>query len=469
MKTTIPTFKLKPVFKEMLGDLETPVSLYMKLGGVNSFLLESVTGGENIARYSFVGLDPFCTFQAKGESISVDISGNSYNYEDNPIDALENLMSRFEIEHVEGLPKFVGGAVGFFPWEIIEDIEPVSLKGTNKDTVKGQFMFPRVMIIFDHVKRRIILLVWSIDGDESGARKRLDEIETLIKKPLTEYHVDIDSQSVKDPYSKTNSNYKKEDFLKHVDKVKDHIYEGDVFQLVLSQKFSIDSKKKPFEVYRKLRSVNPSPYMFYFQFEKQIIIGTSPEILVRLEDDHATLRPIAGTRPRIIGKEDEMIESLLNDEKECAEHIMLVDLGRNDLGRVCKYNSVKTTSIKEIEKYSHVLHMVSNVEGKIDDSKNAFDLFKATFPCGTVSGAPKIRAIEIIDKLEPEKRGIYSGAIGYFDFRGNMDFCIAIRTIIYENDKYYVQAGAGVVADSVPENEFQETRNKAKGMVMACL
>ena len=238
---------------------------------------------------------------------------------------------------------------------------------------------------------------------------------------------------------------------------------------MLSQKFQLKSKKNPFDVYRKLRSLNPSPYMYFFNMDSYHIIGTSPEILVRLEDRKATLRPIAGTRPRLSGQEDALIRSLVEDEKEKAGHIMLVDLGRNDLGRVCQFNTVKTTSVMGIERYSHVLHMVSNVEGVLEEGKTCFDLLKATFPCGTVSGAPKIRAIEIIEQLEPDARGLYAGALGYIDFRGNMDLCITIRTILAYQESFYVQAGAGIVSDSIPENEYQETRSKARGMIEACL
>ncbi len=466
---------LTPVYKEVMGDLDTPVSVYLKLNQTYSFLLESVTGGENIARYSFIGFDPFCSVECRKTGATVTYDDEQVVTETGAIESVEKALKSFDIEEsvdypLDKLPRFIGGAVGFFSWEVISEIEKVHFSKDNLSPVPlAHFMFPSAMVIFDHVKRKIILLVLVKEGDIDGAKIRLDEIEAVLRSPLTKATVELSPEQIEAPFDHVSSNYDELDFKDHVLKAKKHIYEGDVFQLVLSQKFQLKSKKNPFDVYRKLRSLNPSPYMYFFNMDSYHIIGTSPEILVRLEDRKATLRPIAGTRPRLSGQEDALIRSLVEDEKEKAEHIMLVDLGRNDLGRVCQFNTVKTTSVMGIERYSHVLHMVSNVEGVLEEGKTCFDLLKATFPCGTVSGAPKIRAIEIIEQLEPDARGLYAGALGYIDFRGNMDLCITIRTILAYQESFYVQAGAGIVSDSIPENEYQETRSKARGMIEACL
>ncbi len=461
--------KLIPFYKEIIGDLDTPVSVFLKINEKNSFLLESVTGGEYLARYSIIGCDPFCVLTADSEKVSVTLENETCQSDTNPITALEDLLNTFSIDSYPELPRFIGGAVGFFSWEIIGKIEKIHFRDKTPSPLPlAHFLFPRILVIFDHVKRKIIIVAWAFPETESQALQRIEMIEKRIRTPLPKLFFNFNSFSG-DPFHKTTSNYDKELFQKAVIQVKQSIFEGDVFQLVLSQKFQIESQRHPFEVYRRLRSLNPSPYMFYFDLRDYHIIGTSPEILVRLDHDKAILRPIAGTRPRLENADEDMIQSLLSDEKEKAEHIMLVDLGRNDLGRVCQFGTVKTNSLMEIEKYSHILHMVSNIEGNLAKGKTAFDLFKATFPAGTVSGAPKIRAIELIDELEPEARGLYAGALGYFDFRGNMDLCITIRTILNWNKRYYVQAGAGIVADSDPEREYDETCNKAKGMLLACM
>ncbi|MFC1616801.1 anthranilate synthase component I [Candidatus Margulisiibacteriota bacterium] len=462
--------KLIPIYKEILGDFDTPVSLYLKLNQPQSFLLESVTGGEQVARYSFIGLDPFCSFINDGTKNLIEIEGEKFSNLANPIDELQKLVEKYKFENVDHLPCLIGGAIGFFSWETIFHIEDISRKEKTKTSFPlAQFLFPRSLVVFDHVKRKIIIISLAEAGQEEKANTRIERLEKLIKTPLKNTSSDFDLGPLDDPFKNVSSNYQKEDFIKAVKKVKNHIYEGDIFQLVLSQNFTCKSQKLPFDVYRKLRYINPSPYMFYFNLDDYQLIGSSPEILVRSDDNIAQVRPIAGTRPRRDKNEEKLIEELKNDEKEKAEHIMLLDLGRNDLGRVCEYDTVKTTALMEIEKYSHVLHMSSNVTGKLAKGKTAFDLFKATFPAGTVSGAPKIKAIEIIEGLEPAERGPYAGALGYFDFRGNMDLCIIIRTILAKNKVYSVQAGAGIVADSVPEKEFEETKNKAKGMIEACL
>ena len=465
----IKTTELVPVYKEIMGDLNTPVSALLKLDQPNCFLLESVTGGENVARYSFLGFDPFCTFISRNGVSEYIIGDQVVKSEENPIDILEQLTQSYDVEENEELPPFIGGAVGYFSWEIYEYIENVRFKEKNGTPFPlAHFMFPRCMMIFDHAMRKIILVVLSEKDKVQDAYEQIDDIKSMLMKPYPYPIFDLYKNSADDIFSAVKSNSEKSQYMSDVERVKKHIYEGDVFQLVLSQKFSIEAQKKPFDVYRSLRGLNPSPYMFYFNFDEYHIVGSSPEILTRLEGRKATVRPIAGTRPRIRGVEQELVRDLMSDAKECAEHIMLVDLWRNDLGRVCQYDSVFTTDLMDVEYYSHVLHMVSNVEGELLPDKTAFDLFKATFPAGTLSGAPKVKAVKIIEELEVDKRGPYGGALGYFDFRGNMDLCIVIRTILCDGDQFYIQAGAGIVADSDPEKEYLECRNKAKGMLEAC-
>ncbi|MBT5856652.1 anthranilate synthase component I [bacterium] len=460
---------LIPVVKEVLDDINTPVSAYLKLDQPNSFLLESVIGGDSVARYSFIGLDPICTFLAEDDTITVTRGDVVEKLTGNPVDILESMVASFNLKDSDELPPFVGGAVGFFSWEVIGAVESIKFaQKTGVDFPKSQFIFPRSVLVFDHAERKVIVVSLAEPGEEQDAAHRIDEIKNMLMKPMQFPIFDKYDLSDVDVFQGVESNYEKEDFISHVEKVKQNIYEGDVFQLVLSQKFSLKSDSHPFDVYRKLRSINPSPYMYYFNFGDYQIVGSSPEILSRCQNGRATLRPIAGTRLRTGGDETALIEDLKSDEKEKAEHIMLVDLGRNDLGRVCEYNSVETSDLMTVEKYSHVLHMVSNVEGTLKEGCNAFDLFRATFPAGTLSGAPKVRAIEIIESMEPERRGPYGGALGYFDFRGNMDLCIIIRTLMHRDGLFQIQAGAGIVADSDPEKEYQESRNKARGMLAAC-
>lgn len=456
--------------REFMGDLDTPVTLYLKLGESPSFLLESVAGGEQIARYSFIGCRPFMEFRAENGQIDVTFKGQKRKETGEAIAALREVVNQFELNSDKDLPPFIGGAVGYFSWEIMSEIEKIDFaEKAGVEFPDAQFMFPGVVLAFDHVQRKILVLAIHEQGESMEAV--LDEIEAKIKTPLSadlmrEPHL----SGVEDPFECAVSNYDENAFKADVEKAKGHIFDGDIFQIVLSQRFNLESRKSPFNIYRSLRYLNPSPYMFYMNFGSYQLVGSSPEILVRCQDRKAAVRPLAGTRPRLKGQEEAMIKELLADEKERAEHIMLVDLGRNDLGRVCEPGSVKTTDLMGIEKYSHVMHIVSHVEGVLREDKDVFDLFKATFPAGTVSGAPKIRAMEILESLEPDRRGPYSGALGYFDFRGNADLCIMIRTIVSRGGgRYFVQAGAGIVADSDPDAEFKETQNKAKGMILACL
>lgn len=461
---------LTPIYRKLIADLDTPVSVYLKLQRPNSFLLESVIGGEQVARYSFIGLDPFLTMlTTEGETTIIE-GQKKTNLPLGAIDGLESIVSRYHMEKHPDLPPFIGGAVGFFSWEVIHDIESIQrFEKPGSPFPIAQFLFPQSIVVFDHAKRELILVTLVQENLLSDAEKRLDALEESLKKSLPTSAILTPTEITEDPFAYVESNYDEATFKAQIAQVKKHIYEGDVFQLVLSQKFKIKSNKNPMDIYRKLRSINPSPYMYFFDFGDYHIIGSSPEILVRLEEGIATVRPIAGTRPRIHGQEEALITELKQDPKECAEHLMLVDLGRNDLGRVCEFNSIQTTDLMSIEAYSHVLHMVSSIQGTLRPDKNAFDLFKATFPAGTLSGAPKIRAMQIIENLEPEQRGLYGGALGYIDFRGNMDLCIIIRTILAKNNTLYIQAGAGLVADSDPDLEYEESRNKAKGVLQACL
>ena len=462
--------KLIPKVKPLIGDTITPVTAYLAIRSENSFLLESVVGGEQVARFSVIGLDPFCIFKSHHGEHIVTREGKSEIVQGNPISILEELVYSYDVEEKEQFSFFMGGAVGFFSWEAISCIE--NIRFSNRDTLEVPFihyLFPRTFIVFDHAQRLCHLITLAEKHQEKEAAQRLKDVEKKLQSIRQATWIEQCDFSDKDLFKNIHSNYQKDAFFSDVDRVKKHIIEGEVFQLVLSQRFSIESGKDPFDVYRHLRVLNPSPYMFYFEFEGYSMVGSSPEILSRVENKSVLVRPIAGTRPRIKGQEQVLMDELFKDEKEKAEHIMLVDLGRNDLGRVCEYHSIQVKDLMTIEMYSHVMHMVTQVEGQLKEGKTAFDVFKATFPAGTLSGAPKIRAIQLIEEIESDKRGPYGGALGYFDFSGNMDLCIIIRTIIASKGQLTVQAGAGIVLDSDPLSEFEETKNKAKGMIEACL
>ncbi|MCK5009090.1 MAG: anthranilate synthase component I [Deltaproteobacteria bacterium] len=467
---------LIPIYTEILADMETPVSAFKKIGkNKYSFLLESVEGGEKWGRYSFIGFDPALIFRSKGRRVELVRDGKTQTIEDSeyPLDVLREIMSRYNLVEVEGLPRFFGGAVGYVNYDMVRFIE--RLPDHTQDDLNlldSIFLITETILIFDNLTNTI-KIVCNVHVDEgksleevyNNAQNKIDRIISLLRKPspvtAIEFHGD-------EPIS-VSSNMEIEYFKKIVTKAKEYITAGDIIQVVLSQRFQTKLEGDPFNVYRALRRVNPSPYMYYLSFDDLIIAGASPEVLVRVEGDNIELRPIAGTRPRGKNeKEDEWFqEDLLKDPKEIAEHVMLVDLGRNDVGRVSKMGSVEVPEFLVIEKYSHVMHIVSDVRGILEKGMDSFDVLKASFPAGTVSGAPKVRAMEIIEELEKSKRGPYAGAVGYFSFSGNMDFCIVIRTILIKNDTIYFQAGAGIVADSEPENEFQETLNKAKAMVKA--
>ena len=483
-----------PVYQELAADLETPVSAWYKVcaGQPYSFLLESVEGGENIGRYSFLGCDPVWVLEARGETtVQTARDGSVQKFIGNPLQILEQCLSTIKPVTLPQLPPGIGGLFGVWGYELIHWIEsrvPVT-NPSEKDLPDGVWMQADNLIIFDQVKRKIWAIAYADLRDDEvnlqqAYQEACDRVTKLILKlklplPVEATALEWQSQPDQEDNLKYSSNTSKQQFCDNVTKAQEYIHAGDIFQVVLSQKLTTSYTGHPFNLYRSLRLVNPSPYMAYYQFKDWQLIGSSPEVMVKAEtaEDgslNAVVRPIAGTRKR--GKtpaEDRALaEDLLQDPKEIAEHIMLVDLGRNDLGRVCKKGSVRVDELMVIERYSHVMHIVSNVVGTLDPNKTAWDLLKACFPAGTVSGAPKIRAMEIIHELEPERRGPYSGVYGYYDFEGQLNSAITIRTMIVrpqDNNAHTVsvQAGAGLVADSVPENEYQETLNKARGLLEA--
>jgi len=457
---------LIPVYRTICADMDTPVSAFKKIDkSQSSFLLESVVGGERIARYSFLGTNP--------RSVISPVDSGSMG--ENPIKLLKSEMKKYTLVHTEGLPRFFGGAVGYFSYDQIRYIESIPSIAPDVLNIPDYIFFiTDTLLIFDHLTSKITVVSNAfIDGScESAYEKAIINIENIINLlNQNAPHVKCLEETNKNKVPLLDANFKKEDFKNAVLKIKEYISAGDIIQAVLSQRFATKINCDSFDLYRAIRLINPSPYMFYFKHNEYKIIGSSPELLVRLEDGIVTERPIAGTRKR--GKteaEDEALaEELLADPKERAEHIMLVDLARNDVGRVCEYGSVHVPDdeLMIIEKYSHVMHIVSQVKGNLMKGKDAFDVLSACFPAGTVSGAPKIRAMEIIEEIEPSRRGPYAGSVGYFSFSGNMDTCITIRTMFLKGDVVYIQAGAGIVADSNPEKEYEETLNKAKAMVEA--
>ncbi len=466
---------LIPVYTELMADLETPLSAYMKVGNSPySFLLESVEGGEKWARYSFIGINPQAIFVATDNSAYL-IENKKKTMESTSPDfmkLLEDLMKTYRPAIEESLPDFTGGAVGYISYDWIKKFEKVP--DMARDDLKlpsAIFTITDTCIVFDNLRHKIIVIANAHMNNESQAktyRRALTKIENivkLLKKPL-KYRV---KKSKTHKRILFNSNFTREKFMKIVERAKKYIEEGEIIQVVLSQRFETDARVEPLDVYRALRLINPSPYMYYLNFDRIKIAGSSPELLVKLKGKEMTLRPIAGTRKRGATPEEDkkLEEELRSDQKERAEHIMLVDLGRNDLGRVAVPGSVKINDLMHIEKYSHVMHLVSTITGTISEGLNCFDLLRATFPAGTVTGAPKVRAMQIIEELEGTKRGPYAGAVGYFSFNGNMDMAINLRTVIFAGSKIYIQAGAGIVYDSIPEREYEETVNKAKGMLKA--
>lgn len=484
---------LIPVYTEVIADTETPVSALLKLGDAPyRYILESVERGDRLGRYSFVGNTASLVFRSQGKTVSVgrpratgeglsdQESFEFHHFEvSDPLDALRDLLYQHRPADVLGLPRFYGGAVGYLSYDMVRHFE--RLPNNHSDPLglpESYFIFSDTVLIFDHAQRTLKIVV-NIRVDQTDPDEAYDEalariertLDRLAQHPKEATPVMALNNQEADAIQPSHlvSNFEQSEYEAAVEACKEYIRAGDILQVVLSQRFSLEIQAPPVDVYRSLRAVNPSPYMYYLQFPDLAVVGSSPEVMVQAEDGVAKLRPIAGTRPRgKTPKEDQaLVEELLADEKELAEHVMLVDLGRNDLGKVCEYGSVHVDEMMVIEKYSHVMHIVSNVIGRLAPERDPFDLLKATFPAGTVSGAPKVRAMEIIDELEPCRRGPYAGAIGYFGYSGNMDSCITIRTVLIKDGVAYVQAGAGIVADSDPQKEYEESFNKARAVFKA--
>ncbi len=460
---------LVPVYREIMADMDTPVTAFHKIDdGRHSFLLESIEGGEKWGRYSFLGSSPSLIVRSKGCRVELLDNGNLTVMDcADPTTVLREIINGYQPVETPGLPRFCGGAVGYLGYDMVRHFE--KLDTGNADTIDAWdswFMITDSLLIFDSVKQKIQVVANAHLGEGispeeaySGAVARIDALVRKLRGPV--------SRPASTPPARAavgfNSNMTRPEFEVAVERAKEYVRSGDIIQVVLSQRFSGDLTVDPFDIYRVLRTLNPSPYLFFLRMEDTVVTGASPEVMVRKEGSRVELRPIAGTRPRGSTAEEDarLAEELLADPKERAEHVMLVDLGRNDLGRVCRSGSVEVSELMVIERYSHVMHIVSNVRGELEKGMDAFDLVRATFPAGTLSGAPKIRAMEIIDELEPVRRGIYGGAVGYVSFSGNMDLAIAIRTLVVKDGKVHLQAGAGIVADSDPAAEWQETVNKA--------
>lgn len=468
-----------------MADTLTPVSAFQKLiGGAegtalphgHAFLLESAAGGEKMARYSFLGAGPFMEVRGQDNRIEIlrGLSRETLETQD-PLGTLEGLLRKLSQATLPELPCFSAGAVGYVSYDTVRSLEKLPSRTFNDLQLPDLlFMFFDSLVIFDHLNKtiKVVSNAHLEDGKDPAmayqeATRRIDSIIERLRTPVLTISDDITTDGEVTP--SLSSNFKKEDFLQAVQRCKEYIKAGDVFQVVLSQRLAVKTQADPFNVYRSLRVINPSPYMFYLDLGELKLIGSSPEVMVKVERGKITVRPIAGTRRRGLSEEEDarLERELLADPKERAEHIMLVDLGRNDVGRVAEYGSVSLEDRMVIEKYSHVMHITSSVTGRLRQDKGAFDTLKACLPAGTLSGAPKVRAMEIIEELEPTRRGPYGGAVGYVDFSGNMDTCITIRTIILRGDTAYIQAGAGIVADSVPEREYEETLNKARGLLKA--
>jgi len=467
------TAGLVPVCREIVADLDTPLTAFAKvaLGRRHAFLLESLQGGEKWGRYSFIGFEPLATFVSRGEQVEIRRAAETDKFTSDPIEALKALIASFNPCDTGYLPRFFGGAVGFMGYDMVRFMERLpAINPPKPEFPDSSFMVPKIVLICDSIRQTISIVncvlpaaATDLDALYREAEKTIDDIVALLRGPLPQGLADS-SQAT--PTHDFASNMSKEEFTSMINRAKEYILAGDIIQVVLSQRFHSKTALSPFTLYRALRHINPSPYLFFLKLDDIVQIGSSPEILVRLEGDDVEVRPIAGTRKRGRNEEEDLAleRELLADPKERAEHLMLVDLGRNDIGRVCRYGTVETRDLLVIERYSHVMHIVSGVHGKLQPGKDQFDVLRACFPAGTVSGAPKIRAMEIIEELEPERRGPYAGSVGYFGFSGNMDICITIRTFIMRGNDLWVQAGAGIVADSDPETEFEETINKAKGL-----
>jgi anthranilate synthase component 1 len=469
---------LIPIYREIIADMETPVSAFAKIDtGDHSFLFESVEKGGKFARYSFLGASPYLTFQTKGKSVVLreGAQQREYEMEGDPLHELERLMAGYRPVAVEGLPLFYGGAVGYLGFEAVTLFEP-SVRRARKDDLQvpdAYFFITDTLLIFDHLERRIKIVANAHIADPAQpdraydeAVAKIEELEARLMRPMRARLLPIFNE-IKPLDSAINMT--QDQYVAMTEAMQEYIRAGDVFQVVPSQRFEVPFDGSPIDLYRALRLINPSPYMFCLKLGGMTLVGSSPELHVRCEEGRVQIRPIAGTRPRgRDAEEDERLcAELLADPKERAEHVMLVDLARNDVGRVCKFDTVRLTDFMITERYSHVIHIVSNVEGELNPGHTAYDVMRATFPAGTVSGSPKIRAMQIIADQEPTCRGTYAGAVGYFGFSGNLDSCIAIRTVLLKDGKAYLQAGGGLVADSTPLGEYQESINKAKAGLKA--
>ena len=465
---------LVPVYDTFTADLLTPVGAYLQIAkdAKHSFLLESVEGGENIARYTFVGANPNEVFRARGRACTLETGGKEVHFDENPIEQLRRLTARYKAVPVQGLPPLTGGAIGYCAYDMVRLYE--NIPDTGRDDLQIDdcvMMFYLGLVAFDHVRHRVSIIRNVFTQGPGNLRAKYDEAVADIRKTRASLEAPLPKAAAakKSGALRIESNMTKPRFTGAVRKAKEYIRAGDAFQIVVSQRFSAKTSAEAFEIYRALRVINPSPYLYFLKIDDVSVAGSSPEMLVKVQGRDAFYKPLAGTRPRGRNEAEdaELEKSLLADPKERAEHVMLVDLGRNDLGRVCEYGSVKVERLMFVERFSHVMHIVSALRGRLREDVDCFDALMACFPAGTLSGAPKVRAMQIIDELEPTRRGIYAGAILYLDFSGNLDSCIGLRTLVEKNGRAYVQAGAGIVADSVPDTEFQECANKARAVIKA--
>jgi anthranilate synthase component 1 len=498
MQTHLPNFdeflalarqgNVVPVYRQLIGDTLTPVSAFCKIQeGDWAFLFESVVNGERLGRYSFVGAGPFLCFQAFGQRVQIQRPGQRMEETEHrdPLKLLEKMLAGYRAPHVPGLPRFVGGAVGYAGYDAVRYVERLPHPPLDDRQLPDLcFALYDRMVIFDHINKTIAAVAHAhlpaVKGQRSGASRqaatkaykeacaRVDRLVERLQQGVADLQL-TDIAPVGETQRAFVSNFEPADFECAVEKCKEYIKAGDIFQVVLSQRLTTETRARPFDIYRTLRVINPSPFMFYLKAGPLCLVGASPEIMIRVEGDLLTIRPLAGTRPRgkTAEEDDCLAAELLADPKERAEHIMLVDLGRNDVGRVARYGTVQLSDVMTVERYSHVMHLCSNVTGRLAPGKSAFDALRASLPAGTLSGAPKVRAMEIIDELEPHRRGPYGGAVGYIDFTGNMDTCIALRTMVLKGQTAYLQAGAGIVADSVPATERAETMSKAMSLLRA--
>ncbi len=465
-----------PIFAEILADIDTPVSALMRLGSEPClFLLESVEGGEKWGRYSFLGFQPRLLFRVRGEEVLVEREGETTRvaHQGDPLRFLKDLLYSHRPVPMEALPRFYGGAVGFLGYDMVRHFERLPVRGEDDlMTDDAVFLLTDTLIIFDNVRHTIKVVATAMVDGQGDLRSVYESATRKIEATITSLRAPLDrteTSNAPSPLPSLDPNLSPEGFKAMVAKAKDYIVSGDAIQVVLSQRLQMRGQVDPMDLYRALRYINPSPYLFFLKVPGVTLIGSSPEVMVRMEEGVVELRPIAGTRRRGGNEQEDraLAHELLQDPKERAEHVMLVDLGRNDLGRIARIGSVQVNQLMVVERYSHVMHLVSHIQAQLSHGKDAFDVLKATFPAGTLTGAPKVRAMEIIEELEPSRRGPYGGAVGYFSYSGNMDLCITIRTIFMTNGRLYIQAGAGIVADSDPEAEHKECLNKAKGMIQA--